>query len=160
VGPVARAPSRGGFRRKMDGMLRVPLRARLRRWPGAALAVTLMLGAASCASPSDAGSSGGAAQAPGSEVRVIQHEVPKRDFVGPQPKEFRWSPIQGADRYAIGLWNETDRLLWRSDDLTEPTVEWPKELYLDYGTYFWSVSALENGREIAKSGMAAFVIEE
>ena len=32
--------------------------------------------------------------------------------------------------------------------------------YLDYGTYFWSVSALENGREIAKSGMAAFVIEE
>jgi len=29
-----------------------------------------------------------------------------------------------------------------------------------YGTYFWSVSALQNGRGIGKSGTAAFVIEE
>ena len=145
----------------MDGMTTETLCARFRRWRCAALMVAVAVSAASCASPSNAGGSAGgaAAQAPANELRVIQHEVPKRDFVGPQPKEFRWSPIQGADRYAIGLWNETDRLLWRSDGLKEPTVAWPNELYLDYGTYFWSVSALENGREIAKSGMAAFVIE-
>ncbi len=138
---------------------------RRRRSPAAdaALVATLTaaLGAASCASPSNAGSSAASAAQPAAiELRTIQHEVPKRDFVGPQPTEFRWSPIQGADRYAIGLWNETDRLVWRSDDLKEPAVARPKELSLDYGTYFWSVSALQNGREIAKSGMAAFVIEE
>lgn len=146
----------------MDGMTTKTRCVRLRRWRGAALAVGVAVSVASCASPSNAGGSadGAAVQAATNELRVIQHEVPKRDFVGPQPKEFRWSPIQGADRYAIGLWNETDRLVWRSDDLKEPAVAWPKELYLDDGTYFWSVSALENGREIAKSGMAAFVIEE
>jgi hypothetical protein len=125
------------------------------------LLATLWAGA--CASPSDAGgepSTAASQAAPALEMRVIQHEVPKRDFVGPAPTEFRWSPIQGADRYAIGLWNETDRLLWRKDDLTTPQVAMPKELYLDYGTYFWSVSALQHDREIAKSGMAAFVIEE
>lgn len=141
-----------------------PRRRRLWLAAARALAVTLSvgLGATSCASPSDAESNAAASagQPPAIELRVIQHEVPKRDFVGPQPKEFRWSPIQGADRYAIGLWNETDRLLWRSDDLNDAVVAWPKELSLDYGTYFWSVSALQNGREIGKSGMAAFVIEE
>ena len=127
-----------------------------------ALLLTAALGAGSCAAPSDAGNDPvtAASQAPSLELRVIQHEVPKRDFVGPAPKEFRWSPIQGADRYAIGLWNETDRLVWRSDDLKEPAVAWPKELYLDDDTYLWSVSALQNDREIGKSGMAAFVIEE
>lgn len=125
--------------------------------------VAVTLGLVACASPSDANGAAdtAAAQAPSpQELRVIQHEAPKRDFVGPPPTEFRWSPIQGADRYAIGLWNETDRLMWRKDDVTGPSVPMPKELYLDYGTYFWSVSALQNDREIAKSGMAAFVIEE
>ncbi len=127
-----------------------------------ALLLTAALGASSCAAPSDAGNDPvtAASQAPSLELRVIQHEVPKRDFVGPAPTEFRWSPIQGADRYAIGLWNETDRLMWRKDDITTTQVAMPKELYLDYGTYFWSVSALQNDREIGKSGMAAFVIEE
>lgn len=127
-----------------------------------ALLLIAALGASSCAAPSDAESNPApaAAQAPPLELRVIQHEAPKRDFVGAPPAEFRWSPIEGADRYAIGLWNETDRLMWRKDDITSPQVAMPKELYLDYGTYFWSVSALQNDREIAKSGMAAFVIEE
>lgn len=139
--------------------LRTEARPRL---AGAVLLVAA-LGASACASPSDAGSDASSATtptAPALEMRVIQHEVPTRDFVGPAPTEFRWSPIQGADRYAIGLWNETDRLMWRKDDITTPQVAMPKELYLDYGTYFWSVSALQNDREVAKSGMAAFVIEE
>ena len=139
------------------------LRTSSRPMLAGAVLLVAALGASACASPSDAGGepSAAASQAPPAlEMRVIQHEAPKRDFVGPAPTEFRWSPIQGADRYAIGLWNETDRLMWRKDDITTPQVAMPKELYLDYGTYFWSVSALQNDREIAKSGMAAFVIEE
>lgn len=141
----------------------VRLRTSPRPLVAGAVLLLATLGASACASPSDAGGEPAAAAsqaAPALEMRVIQHELPKRDFVGPAPTEFRWSPIQGADRYAIGLWNETDRLMWRKDDITTPQVAMPKELYLDYGTYFWSVSALQNDREIAKSGMAAFVIEE
>lgn len=93
------------------------------------------------------------------DLRVIQHAEPRRDVVGPRPAGFRWSPIQGADRYAIGLWDEADRLLWRQDDVEEPHVTWPEGLVVGPGTYFWSVSALQSGREIAKSGMAAFVVE-
>ena len=138
------------------------LRPRLRPLLAGGVLLLATFGASACASPSDAGgeASAAASQAPPLELRVIQHEAPKRDFVGPPPSEFRWSPIEGADRYAIGLWNDTDRLMWRKDDITSPQVAMPKELYLDYGTYFWSVSALQNDREIAKSGMAAFVIEE
>lgn len=137
-------------------------RPRNRRRPIAAGVVLLLAAAAACASPSDAGHdpSTVAAQAAGApEMRVIQHEVPKRDFVGPVPTEFRWSPVQGADRYAIGLWNETDRLLWRKDDIVAPLVATPAGLYLEAGTYFWAVSALQNDREVARSGMAAFVVE-
>lgn len=111
-------------------------------------------------------SSGGASPEPASglaaqsdALRVIQHEEPRRDFVGPRPARFRWSPIAVADRYAIGLWNEADRLLWRQDDLTATSVDWPAGLPADPGTYFWSVSALRDGREVAKSGVAAFVVE-
>jgi hypothetical protein len=126
-------------------------------------AVVLAVASAACdATSSPHGESVGPAREPttqSGELRVIQHEEPRRDFVGGRPTRFRWSAIAGADRYAIGLWNEADRLLWRRDDLTETSVDWPAELYADPGTYFWSVSALENGREIAKSGMAAFVVE-
>ncbi|MBP7779615.1 MAG: hypothetical protein KA371_21060 [Acidobacteria bacterium] len=138
-------------------------RARRVRTVGCTAALALvMLGAASCGTPSGGETMLSAGQAPSEAqaLMVIQHEEPARDFVGPQPARFRWSPIAGANRYAIGLWNETDRLLWRHDDLKEPTVAWPKELVVDDGTYFWSVSALQNGREIAKSGTSAFVIEQ
>lgn len=128
--------------------------------PGVALAVTLGVGSAACR-PSDAGAAAGSEQSGASApLRVIQHEEPRRDFVGPQPARYRWSAIAGADRYAFGLWNEADRLVWRRDDLTEPSVAWPAEAQLEPGTYFWSVSALQGEREIAKSGLAAFVVEQ
>lgn len=119
---------------------------------GAALVVALSPG---CAAPS----AGEAQTAKADEVTVIQHEVPRRDFVGPQPDRFAWSAVPGADRYAIGLWNEVDRLLWRQDDLATNSVPRPAELDLEEGTYFWTVSALKDGREIGKSGLAAFVVE-
>lgn len=126
-------------------------------------AVALAVASAACDAPSSShGEPVGPARGPAAqsgELRVIQHEEPRRDSVGGRPTRFRWSAISGADRYAIGLWNEADRLLWRKDDLTDAAVDWPAELYADPGTYFWSVSALERGREVAKSGLAAFVVE-
>ena len=114
-----------------------------------------LVGAAACVSP--------AAEAPppqpAGEAVVIQHVAQRRDFVGPQPPRFAWSAVPDADHYAIGVWNEVDRLLWRRDDLTANSVDRPAELDLDDGTYFWTVSALKNGREIGKSGLAAFVVE-
>ena len=141
--------------------MNVPRAGGGRRGAAALILAVFVLGTASCAAPSDAGGETATpAQAADQALKVIQHEVPKRDFVGPQPAEFRWSPVAGADTYAIGVWNESDRLMWRKDDITGPAVAWPDGLLLDYGTYFWSVSGLQNGREIAKSGTAAFVIEE
>ncbi|MEZ5420773.1 MAG: hypothetical protein R2708_25985 [Vicinamibacterales bacterium] len=114
---------------------------------GTATLAALMLGAASCGSPSqgETVSTAGQPDEP-PPLKVIQHEEPRRDSVGPPPARFRWSAIEGADQYAIGLWNEADRLMWRKDDLTAPEVAWPEGLYVESGTYFWAVSALRQGR--------------
>lgn len=115
--------------------------------------------AAACATPSIAKESVAGTQK-AEEPKVIQHQVPRRDFVGHQPDKFEWTAVPEADHYAIGLWNEVDRLLWRQDGISGTSVPRPAELDLDEGTYFWLVSGLRNGQEIAKSGLAAFVVEK
>ena len=104
-----------------------------------------------------------AAQARGDDdspqKRVIDHVAPRRDSVGPAPEAFSWTAVPGADAYAIGIWNEVDRLMWRNDAVPGNSVPRPAGLELDPGTYFWSVSALQGGREIGHSGQAAFVVE-
>lgn len=92
-------------------------------------------------------------------ILVIDHLEPRRDLVGPQPARFTWTAAAGADRYAIGIWNEVDRLLWRKDDVTGTTVDRPAGFDLEPGTYFWSVTGVKDGREIARSGLAAFIVE-
>lgn len=96
---------------------------------------------------------------PTTAILVIDHVEPRRDKVGPQPARFTWTAAAGADRYAIGIWNEVDRLLWRKDDVMGTTVDRPAAFDLEPGTYFWSVTGLTQGREIARSGQAAFVVE-
>ena len=96
---------------------------------------------------------------PPQAIVVIDHVEPRRDLVGPQPVRFTWSAAAGADRYAIGIWNEVDRLLWRKDDVMGTTVGRPAGLDLESGTYFWSVTGVKNGREVAQSGQAAFVVQ-
>lgn len=115
--------------------------------------------AAACATPSSA-EEAAAGRQKAEEPKVIQHQVPRRDFVGHQPDKFVWTAVPEADHYAIGLWNEVDRLLWRQDGITGTSVDRPAELDLEEGTYFWLVSGLRNGQEIAKSGLAAFVVEK
>ncbi len=101
----------------------------------------------------------GAAQRDG-QVLVIDHVAPERDSTGRAPVRFEWTPAPGADRYAIGIWDEVDRLIWRRDDVQATSVARPDDLLLEPGTYFWSVSALSGGRQIAESGLSAFVVTE
>lgn len=114
-----------------------------------------------CAAPSDATREApGAAEVQAVKQQLIEHQVPRRDFVGPQPARFAWTPAKGADHYAIGIWNEVDRLIWRKDDISGPSVDRPADLDFEPGTYFWTVSGLTGAnQEIAKSGLSAFVVE-
>jgi len=88
----------------------------------------------------------------------LDHVSPARDSVGSAPKSFSWTVVQGADSYSIGVWNEVDVLVWRQNNIPTNSVARPDDVPLDPGTYFWSVSALRNGEEVADSGLSAFVV--
>jgi len=89
---------------------------------------------------------------------TIRHLTPAADSVGGLPSRFEWTPVDGADRYAIGVWNDVDRLLWRREDISTVSVDRPAELDLDAGTYFWRVSAIRENQQLADSGWSAFVV--
>ena len=91
-------------------------------------------------------------------TKVIEHVAPARDSVGGVPERFEWTAIEGADQYVLALWNEVDVLVWRRDDLRAASVTRPPGLKLEWGTYFWSVTALRSDQPIADSGRAAFVV--
>ncbi len=88
---------------------------------------------------------------------TIEHLVPKRDFVGPAPARFEWTAVTSIDEYAITVENEVDVLLFQARTRAV-SVEWPKGSPLDPGTYFWRVVGLSEGRRVADSGRAAFVV--
>jgi hypothetical protein len=95
-----------------------------------------------------------------SEQRLptIEHITPARDSVGAQPRRFEWTAADGADRYAIGVWDDVDRLMWRNDKVEGTAVTMPDDVELGFGTYFWSVTALRDGRAVAETGRSAFVV--
>lgn len=98
-----------------------------------------------------------ASEAPASAVQTIEHLVPGRDSVGAQPKKFEWTAVPGAEGYAFLLVNEVDIEMWETT-VQANSVEVPKELVLDSGTYYWAVGAFKAGRQVAYSGRAAFVV--
>jgi len=95
---------------------------------------------------------GAAARAP-----RLDHLIPARDSQGSQPTRFEWTPVPGADSYSLGIWNEIDMMIWRKDAVTTNSFV-PTDLHLDPGTYFWTISAVQGGNEIAASGLSAFVV--
>src|SRR5215207_1456130 len=58
----------------------------------------------------------------------LDHISPPRDFTGATPKFFEWTAVEGADRYAIGILNEIDLVVWRNDHVPTTSVDWPSEL--------------------------------
>jgi hypothetical protein len=127
----------------------------LRMWR-TVTAVLLLLAGLACSTPSADGEVSKAEP----EVQVIDHLRPRRDSVGPMPDLFSWTQVSGATRYAIRLWDDVDRLLWRRDDIPEAKIARPDELRLEPGTYFWSVTALRGNEAVGESGRAAFVVRE
>ena len=126
-------------------------------------AIPLLFGLA-CTSAVDGGADATTASAPAAEtgrqaLAAINHLVPRPDSVGPQPAKFAWTPIAGADSYAIGLVSEIDSVVWQSRDIPKAEVDWPASLEVPAGTYFWMVEGYHDGRRMAESGRAAFVVE-
>lgn len=125
-----------------------------------AVVLALVVTTLACTS-SDVQSEGAPQESPPaskSDAQLIDHVTPRRDFTGPAPTRFEWTAAKGADEYAIGLWNESDTMLWRQAGLRETSVAVPEEVPLEPGTYFWSVVGLRDGRPIAESGLSAFVV--
>jgi hypothetical protein len=78
--------------------------------------------------------------------------------VGPAPKRFEWTAAKGAEEYAIGIWDDVDRLIWADYHVHGTSVVLPDDVGFEFGTYFWSVTAVRDSRAIAESGRSAFVV--
>ena len=104
-------------------------------------------------------------QPPSAEVAAItrqqiEHLVPKRDFVGPAPARLAWTVVEGADTYNVSVVTEIDSVVFEHAGARSAAIEWPSEIRLEPGTYFWRVVAVRDKRVIADSGRAAFVVRE
>jgi hypothetical protein len=111
-----------------------------------------------CSTPLGGGDSSATTSPKEGRPPTIDHLLPPRDSTGAIPPLFAWTEFAGADRYAIGLWNEVDVMVWRRDDVRTSSVEWPADLRVEPGTYYWSVTALRDDRPVAESGLSAFVV--
>ena len=88
----------------------------------------------------------------------IDHVTPKRDFVGPAPTRLEWTTIEGVETYNITVITEIDSVVFQHAGARGNEIEWPKEITLEPGTYFWRVVGIKGGRTIADSGRSAFVV--
>jgi len=91
------------------------------------------------------------------EQQGIEHVSPGRDSVGAQPKKFDWSAVTGAEGYALLLVNEVDMEIWETT-VQATSIDVPKDIVLESGTYYWAVGAFRGGRQVAYSGRSAFVV--
>ena len=89
---------------------------------------------------------------------TIEHVTPKRDFVGAAPAKLEWTAVDGVGSYGITVMNEVDALLVEYRGVKGTSIDWPKEVRLEPGTYFWRVVGVTDGRSVADSGRAAFVV--
>jgi hypothetical protein len=91
------------------------------------------------------------------EQQRLEHLSPGRDSVGAQPKKFEWTAVAGAEGYALLLVNEVDIEIWETT-VQATSIEVPKDIVLDSGTYYWAVGAFRGGHQVAYSGRSAFVV--
>lgn len=102
--------------------------------------------------------------APEAEARIqkerIEHVTPRRDFVGPLPTKLEWTAVDGADSYAVSVENEIEIAVFDQTGIKTTSTPWPAGLRIEPGTYYWRIVGLKEGRLIADSGRAAFVVQE
>lgn len=121
------------------------------------LLIPILFASVACAQASEAPASAAPPAAPRVEQQGIEHVSPGRDSVGAQPRKFEWTAVDGADGYALLLVNEIDIEIWETT-VQATSIEVPKDLVLDPGTYYWAVGAFRGGRQVAYSGRSAFVV--
>ena len=92
--------------------------------------------------------------------KQIEHVVPRRDFVGPTPTRFEWTPVDGVDSYSVSVETEIEIPIFEQDGIKETSITLPKGTKLDSGTYLWRVVGMKGDRSVADSGRAAFVVLE
>jgi hypothetical protein len=90
----------------------------------------------------------------------IEHVTPKRDFVGVAPARLEWTAVDGVDSYSVTVMNEVDALFLDYRRATGTSIDWPRDIRLEPGTYFWRVVGVKDGRSVADSGRAAFVVTD
>jgi hypothetical protein len=88
----------------------------------------------------------------------IDHVAPKRDFVGPAPTRLEWTRVEGVDTYDVTVVTEIDSVVLKLAGTRNHFVDWPKDITLEPGTYFWRVVGLKGERTVADSGRSAFVV--
>lgn len=108
---------------------------------------------------------GGSGEQPPAEVAAItkqhiDHVTPRRDFVGPAPTRLEWTSVDGVDTYTITVITEIDSVVFQHGGVRSTSIEWPKQIRLEPGTYFWRIVAVRGDRLVADSGRAAFVVRE
>ena len=122
------------------------------------LLAPMVLAGVACAQASEAPASASAGAPIASTAQQgLEHVSPGRDSVGAQPKKFEWTAVSGAEGYALLLVNEVDSEIWETT-VQATSIEVPKELVLDSGTYYWAVGAFRAGHQVAYSGRSAFVV--
>jgi hypothetical protein len=90
----------------------------------------------------------------------IEHVAPRRDFVGPTPATLEWTAADGVDSYAVSVENEIEIPVFDQSGIKTTSVPWPKEVRVEPGTYYWRIVGIKQGRVLADSGRAAFVVFE
>lgn len=120
--------------------------------------VLLVLLSLACMSRNGSAGAPGASAVAAIERQGIDHLVPKRDSVGPAPARLEWTAAEGVDSYAITVSTEIDTLVFQHVGASGTSIDWPKGITLEPGTYFWRVVGIKSGRGIADSGRAAFVV--
>lgn len=120
--------------------------------------VLLVLLSLACTSQDGNAGAPAASEVAAIERQGIDHLAPKRDHVGPAPARLEWTAAEGADTYHITVSTEIDTLVFEHVGARATSIDWPKEITLEPGTYFWRVVGINGGRGVADSGRAAFVV--
>lgn len=88
----------------------------------------------------------------------IDHVTPRRDFVGPAPTRLEWTAVDGVDSYNITVITDIDSVVFQHTGARGSAIDWPQEITLEPGTYFWRIVGTQEGRAVADSGRSAFVV--
>jgi len=126
------------------------------------LLATALLVVMSTGCAPDPAAAAASAAAPGAveQPKDIKHLEPSPDSVGPQPVRFSWSKIEAAESYTLRIWNEADVRVVSETGLKVTSIDFPKDIDMPAGTYFWSIVAMRADEAIAESGLAAFVVQK